>query len=57
MESSRRELYNDMAEHTSILKNDKKKYYPRFNVTPKTSTELPKAGVSFLLWWHSNNYG
>jgi len=36
MESSRRDFFNDMAERRSILKSNKKTYYPRFSFTPKT---------------------
>ena len=48
MESSRRDLLNDMAEHRSILKNNQNTYYPRFSFTPKTGKEV-KTGVSFSL--------
>jgi len=49
MESSHRNILNDVAEHRSILKSDQHRYYPRFSLTPKTRAELPKTGVSFLL--------
>jgi len=49
MGSSRRDLFNDMAEHRSILKNYQNTYYPRFSFTPKTGLELPETSVSFLL--------
>jgi len=45
MESSRRDLLNDMAEHRSILKNNQNTFYPRFCFTPKPGTELPETGV------------
>jgi len=35
MESSRRDLLNDVAEHRSILENNQNAYYPRFSFTPK----------------------
>ena len=38
MESSRRDLLNDMAEHRSILKNNQNTYYPGFSFTPETGT-------------------
>jgi len=50
MESSRRDLSNDMAEHKSILKNNQTTLCPRFSVTPKTGIAFPKTGVLFLLW-------
>ena len=49
IESSRRDLLNDMAEHTHILKNRRNMYYLRFSFTPKSGIELPKTGVSFIL--------
>jgi len=51
MESSRRDLFNNVAEHRSMLKTDQSTCYPRFSFTPKTRIELPKTGVSFLLEW------
>jgi len=42
MESSRRDLFNDMAEHRPILKNNQKTYHPRFGLTPKTGIESPQ---------------
>jgi len=44
MESSRRDLSNDMAEHRSILKKYQNTYYPRFGVTPMA---FPKTGFYF----------
>jgi len=61
MESSRRDLSNDMAEHRSILKNNQTTYHPRFGFTPKTSIAFPKTRFCFycdifiadnLLPWH-----
>jgi len=50
MESSRRDLFNDVAERRSISKNNQNTYYPRFSVTPKTDIAFPKTSVLFLLW-------
>jgi len=36
MESSRRDLSNDVAEHGPILKNNQNTYHSRFGFTPKT---------------------
>jgi len=49
MESTRRDLSNDMAEHRPILKNNQNKHHPhpRFGLTPKTGTANE---VFFLLW-------
>jgi len=49
MESSRRDLSNDMAEHRPILKNIQNTYYSRFSFTSKTGIEFPKTRVLFLL--------
>ena len=49
MESSRRDLSNDMAEHRSILKNNQNTYCPCFSFTPKAGIAFPKTGVLFLL--------
>jgi len=49
MESSRRDLLNDVPERSSILINNQNTHYPRFGFTPKTDIELPKTGVSLLL--------
>jgi len=46
MESSRRDLFNDVADHESILKNNQNTYYPRFSFTPKTGM-TPKTIVLF----------
>jgi len=54
MESSRRDLLNEVAEHRVILKNNQNTY-PRFSLTPKTGIKLPK-GVSFLLLMYSHTY-
>jgi len=48
MESSRRDLLNDMAEHRFILKNNQNTDYTPFSFTPKTGIELHKTGVLFL---------
>jgi len=45
MESSRRDLSNDMAEHRPILKTGQNMHYPRLSFTPKTGIELPKTSV------------
>jgi len=47
MESSQRDLSNDMAEHTPILKNNPNTWHPRFGFTPKTGIAFPKRGLSF----------
>jgi len=57
MESFRRDHFNDVAEHRSILKNNQNTYYPRFSFTPKTVIASPKTGVLFLLWMQSLNFG
>jgi len=49
MESSRRDLLNDVAEHRSILKNKRNSYYPRFSFTPKTGVAFAETGVLFLV--------
>jgi len=54
MESSRRDLLNDVAEHRSSLKNDQNTYYPRFSFTPKTGIAFPKTGVLFFCEGKSN---
>jgi len=46
MEGSRRDRFNDMAEHGPILKNYQKTYHPRFSFTPKTGN-IPQNGVLF----------
>jgi len=51
MESSRRDLLNDMVEHKAVLKNNQNTYQPLFGFTPKTGTVYPRTGVLFLLWW------
>jgi len=50
MESSRRDLLNDLAEHRFILKNYQNAYYFRFSFTPKTGIAFLKMSVLFLLW-------
>jgi len=47
MESSRRDLLNDMAEHGSILKTNQNTFHPRLGFTPKTGTSIPKTGLCF----------
>jgi len=49
MESSRRDLLNDTAEHMPILKNNQNTDHRRFGFTPKTGIASPKTGVLFLL--------
>jgi len=50
MESSRRDLLNDMTEHRSILKNYQNTYHPRFGFKPKTGIAVPNRG--FVLKIH-----
>ena len=50
MESSRRDLSNDMAEHWPTSKNNQNTHHPRFGFTPKTGIAFPKTGVLFLLY-------
>jgi len=50
MESTRRDFWNDVAEHMPVLKNNQNTYHPRFGSTPKSSTAFPKTWVLFLLW-------
>jgi len=47
MESSRRDLLNDMAEQGLSWKNILNTYYPyfKFSITPKTGIALPKTDV------------
>ena len=52
MESSRRDLLIDMAEHSSILKNNRSTVNSRFSFVLKTGITSPKTGVLFLLWTH-----
>ena len=35
MESSRRDLWNDVADYRPILKNNQNTYHPSFDFTPK----------------------
>jgi len=49
MESFRRDLSIDMAEHSPILKNNQITYHPRFGFTPKTGIALPKMRFCFLI--------
>jgi len=50
MESSRRDLLNNVAEHRYILKINQNTY-PRFGFKPKTGIELPKKGVFNFFYW------
>jgi len=47
MESSRRDLLNDMAEHRRILQSNKNTYLHRFGFIPKTGVAFPKTGFCF----------
>ena len=47
MESSRRDLSNDMAEHKPILKNNQNTYKPRYSFIPKSGIAFPKTGECF----------
>jgi len=48
MESSRRDLSNDMAEHRPILKNNRNTYHPRFvPPPPKKGKVFPKTAFCF----------
>jgi len=49
MESSRRDLLNDVAEHGSILKNNQNTNHPRFGFIPKTGIAFPKTGFCFCV--------
>jgi len=42
MESSRRDVLNDIAEHKPILKDNQYTYYPRFGFTPKIGIAFPE---------------
>ena len=48
MESSRRDLLNDVSEYRSILKNSENTYYLNFGFTPKTDIAFPITGVLFF---------
>jgi len=48
MKSSRRDLSNDVAEHTPILKNNQNTYNPHFSFTPSTDIAFPETGVLFF---------
>jgi len=45
MESSSRDLLNDVAEYRPTLKNKQNTYNPYFTFIPKTGIELPKTGT------------
>jgi len=47
MESSRRDLLNEMAEHRPILKNNQNTFHPRFGFTTKTGIAFPQTGFWF----------
>jgi len=47
MESSRRDLSIDMAEHRPILKNNQNMYNRRFGFTLKAGMAFPKTGFCF----------
>ena len=47
MESSRQDLFNDMAEHSPILKNNQNTCQPRFGFIPKTGIAFPETGFCF----------
>jgi len=47
MESSRRDIFNDIAGHRSILKNNQNTYYPVL-VSHQNRLGLPKTGVPVL---------
>jgi len=49
MESSRRDLLNNMVQHKPILKNNQNMQHPRFSFPPKTGVAFSKTGVLFLL--------
>jgi len=51
MESSRRDLSNDMAEHTPILENNQNTLHLCFGYfQPKTGIAFPKTKIMVLLW-------
>jgi len=45
MKSSRRDLFNGMAEHRAISKSVQNTHYPRFSFIPKTGIAFPEMGV------------
>jgi len=58
MESSRRDLLNDRAEHRPILKNNQNTYHHHFGFPPKTGEAFPKTGFCFhcvLSWYLKRN--
>ena len=58
MESSLRDLSNDMAEHRPVLKNNQNTYYHRFSFTPKTGVAFPQTGVFlFTVSWNAIKFG
>jgi len=52
---SRRELFIDVAEHRSTLKNYQNTPYPRFSFISKTVISFPKKGVCF--YWEVSKVG
>jgi len=48
MESSRRDLLNDVAEYKPILKNNRTTCRLRFGFTPKTGITFPKTGICVM---------
>jgi len=48
MESSPRDLFNDMAEQRPILKNNQNTYYRRFSFTPETSIAFSKTSIVWV---------
>jgi len=56
MESSRRDLLNDMAEHGSVLKNNQI-HITQVNFTPKTGIEFPETGVLIVITdWFTHHF-
>ena len=53
MESSRRDLLSDMAEHRPILKNNGNTNQPRFGFTLETAITFPKTGFCFYCVFYS----
>jgi len=51
MESSRRDLLNDIDEQRPILINNQNTYHPLYGLTPKTGLAFPKMGFVFTVWY------
>jgi len=49
MESSRRNLLNDVAQHRPIVENNQNTHQPRFGFTPKTGIASSKTGFVFTV--------